>query len=377
MCWGREVAFESFFSNIWIIIRYGRRKEGRGGTCSSLDSETFSKNVSLFVSSRKKQISPLLASLRKKLQKSSRCLYVEKILPTSMLTDTFSKKSQIVFVSKTYLAPESFRSSIILHAYCNVLDWNNKKIFHQIQIVLIFYIVVSVRPSSHCSSALDLGASVEQPFDCLISRTVKPCSPGGGRWVGHWRTTWSTVCSSAPHSQAAEEAIPHLCKQEQKLPTPVRRRLKRTPAILGRVIPGVCAGVGDESVESRKVVQPLRVPLVIRPLRRTYVTVVWWNGELLCAGCKRVSRFKRPCIHTRWTGEADVQAPWLKMNCHLRLREKDGLGEAAMNPVKQSQQQAKSQHSATTRKSMQTKSSYGCRHTVNVGVKFKSAWTSV
>ena len=32
---------------------------------------------------------------------------------------------------------------------------------------------------------------------------------GGGRWIGHWRTTWSTVCS-APHSQAAEEAIPHL-----------------------------------------------------------------------------------------------------------------------------------------------------------------------
>ena len=38
------------------------------------------------------------------------------------------------------------------------------------------------------------------------SRTVMPCSPWGGRWIRHWRTTWSTVCSSAPHSQAAEEA---------------------------------------------------------------------------------------------------------------------------------------------------------------------------
>jgi len=31
----------------------------------------------------------------------------------------------------------------------------------------------------------------------------------GSRWIGRWRTTWSTVCSSAPHSQGAEGAIPH------------------------------------------------------------------------------------------------------------------------------------------------------------------------
>ena len=70
------------------------------------------------------------------------------------------------------------------------------------------------------------------------SRTIKPCSPWGGRWIGHWRTTQSTVCSSAPHSQAAEEAIFNLCKQERKRPTPVRRRFSRTHAVLGRVIPG-------------------------------------------------------------------------------------------------------------------------------------------
>ena len=70
------------------------------------------------------------------------------------------------------------------------------------------------------------------------SRTVRPCSPWGGRWIGHWRTTGSTVCSSAPHSQATEEAIPHLYKQERKRPTPVRRRLSWTQALPGRVIPG-------------------------------------------------------------------------------------------------------------------------------------------
>jgi len=70
------------------------------------------------------------------------------------------------------------------------------------------------------------------------SRTVRPCSPWRGRWIGHWRATWSTVCSSAPHSQAAEEVIPHLYKQGRKRPTPVRRRLSRTQALLARATPG-------------------------------------------------------------------------------------------------------------------------------------------
>jgi len=56
--------------------------------------------------------------------------------------------------------------------------------------------------------------------------------------------------SSAPHSQAAEEAIPHLYKQERKRPTPVRRRLSRTQALLGRVIPGVCVPVSGIKVRS-------------------------------------------------------------------------------------------------------------------------------
>jgi len=100
------------------------------------------------------------------------------------------------------------------------------------------------------------------------SRTVRPCSPRGGRWIGHWRTAWSTAYSSAPHSQAAEEAIPHLYNKERKRPTPV----------LGRITPGG-AGVGDENAESFGVVCPLRIPLVTRPFRRTYVVVVLCGGQ--------------------------------------------------------------------------------------------------
>ena len=60
----------------------------------------------------------------------------------------------------------------------------------------------------------------------------------------------------------------------------------------------VDAGVGDESAESRNVVQPLRFPLVIRPGRRTYViAAVRWIDELLCGGYKRVSRFVWDVVH--------------------------------------------------------------------------------
>ena len=128
----------------------------------------------------------------------------------------------------------------------------------------------------HCLAALDLRAGVEQPFNYSISspRTARPRSSWGGRWIGQ-RTTRSTVCSSAPHSQAAEEDIRHLCKQQRKSPTPMRRRLNSDPCCSWQDHSRrVDAGVGDERTDSRGVVQPLRIPSVIRPLRRTYAVVV-------------------------------------------------------------------------------------------------------
>jgi len=51
------------------------------------------------------------------------------------------------------------------------------------------------------------------------------------------------------------------------------------------VIPGgwVGAGVGDENAESCWVVRPLRIPLMIRPVHRTFVVVVREADEL-CGG---------------------------------------------------------------------------------------------
>ena len=60
---------------------------------------------------------------------------------------------------------------------------------------------------------------------------------------------------------------------------------------------------GDENAKSCGVVRPLRIPLMIRPLCRTFVVVVREADELLCGGYKWVSRFEAPCNNTRWMGE--------------------------------------------------------------------------
>jgi len=53
----------------------------------------------------------------------------------------------------------------------------------------------SASSSIHCLAALDLGASAEQPFHCLIIQNLKACGRWGGRWIRHWSTTRSSVYS--------------------------------------------------------------------------------------------------------------------------------------------------------------------------------------
>jgi len=96
---------------------------------------------------------------------------------------------------------------------------------------------------------LEVGAGVEQPFGCLIVQNLRPCSLWGIDGLDSGGRHGPTVCS-APHSQAAEEAILHLYKQERKRPKLVRRRLSGTKALLGRVIPGVCVPASGIEVRS-------------------------------------------------------------------------------------------------------------------------------
>ena len=104
------------------------------------------------------------------------------------------------------------------------------------------------------------------------------CCPWGGRKIGHSRATWSTVCSSAPHSQATEEAIPHLCKQEKKTSDTGAESIKPNPRCSGKGhsrMVGAC--VGDEGTESRSVVLPLSIPSVICPQLRISDFVIRWT----------------------------------------------------------------------------------------------------
>ena len=107
----------------------------------------------------------------------------------------------------------------------------------------------------------------------------EPCSPWEGQWIAHWKTTCWAVCSSAPNSQAAEEAMPHLCERE------VQWWLSRIHAVLGKAIPEgqvqmsgmkvmVGADVGDES---HSTLQTLRIPSVICPNRSTSAVDFRWT----------------------------------------------------------------------------------------------------
>ena len=143
----------------------------------------------------------------------------------------------------------------------------------------ILYAILSI----HCLDTLDLGAGVEQPFDYLIVQNRQAVQSMLGRLMD-WtvKDIMATVCSSfAPHSQTAEGAIPHLFSQQKKKRlTQVRRQLSRTQNVLGRVD----SGVGDKSTAFRNVLQPLRIPLVIRPVHRTYMLLSDWMMSCCAEG---------------------------------------------------------------------------------------------
>ena len=82
------------------------------------------------------------------------------------------------------------------------------------------------------------------------SKTVRPRASCGARCIRHAVSTWSAVCSEAPHSQFGERARPHLCMDEWNRPTPVRRRLSLTQAARGKPIPTGLAPVRGTKARS-------------------------------------------------------------------------------------------------------------------------------
>ena len=85
------------------------------------------------------------------------------------------------------------------------------------------------------------------------SKTVRPRAPCGARCIGHAVSTWSVVCSEAPHSQFSEGARPHLCMDEWNRPTPVCRQLSLTQAARSKPIPtglALVLGTKAQSLEA-------------------------------------------------------------------------------------------------------------------------------
>jgi len=128
--------------------------------------------------------------------------------------------------------------------------------------------------SNHCLAALDLGADVEQPFDCLVIQN-RQAMQSMGRSM-EWTLEDNMVdglffCSTltgrrgshTPFVQAGAETS-DTCAEAVK-PDPGSSWEGHSGS--------VAAGVGAENPESCGVVCPLRIPLVIRPVRRTYVVV--------------------------------------------------------------------------------------------------------
>ena len=98
----------------------------------------------------------------------------------------------------------------------------------------------------------DVGSVLLSQHRVSSSKTVRPRAPCGARCIRHAVSTWSAVCSEAPHSQFGEGARPHLCMDEWNRPTPVRRRLSLTQAARGKPIPTGLAPIRGTKARSLK-----------------------------------------------------------------------------------------------------------------------------
>ena len=198
---------------------------------------------------------------------------------------------------------------MLCHSYCYIVE---RHVFTNIMSSTLKYknfrFFFWASCSNHCLAALDLGIGRCWAAIWLSHRPDPSGHVVNGEVDGlDIRGQHGRRFVLLRHTQAAKEAVPHLYKQERKRPTLVWRRLSQTQALLGRAFRGVGASVGDENAESCGVVQPLHIPLVIHPLRRTYVVVARKTDEMLCSRYKWVSRFEALCVCTWWTGKHWVE----------------------------------------------------------------------
>ena len=130
--------------------------------------------------------------------------------------------------------------------------------------------------------------------------------------MGHIVSTWSAVCSEAPHSQFGEGARLHLCMDEWNRPTPVRRRLRR-----GKPID---TGPGHKSTGGSTFTTPRSIyDLSIRGRSQ-----VWQdcpregtNGRLVSHWPVSEDPFNRPSKYDRGKEQRRVSLPVAKLSCWM------------------------------------------------------------
>ena len=96
----------------------------------------------------------------------------------------------------------------------------------------------------HCLNQMLAVMSLSQ-HRVSSSKTVRPRAPCVARFIGHAVSTWSAVCSEAPHSQFGEGARPHLCMNEWNC-----NRLSLTQAARSKPIPTGLAPVSGTKPRS-------------------------------------------------------------------------------------------------------------------------------
>ena len=132
-------------------------------------------------------------------------------------SNRISIENCIEFLSFCFILSNRILSSVLLNRISILLFFYYPKLLHCLNQMLAVVLVSQDRVSS--------------------SKTVRPHAPCGARCIVHAISTWSAVCSEAPHSQFGEGARSHLFMDEWNRPTPVRRRLSLTQAACRNPIP--------------------------------------------------------------------------------------------------------------------------------------------
>ena len=101
----------------------------------------------------------------------------------------------------------------------------------------------------HCLNQM-LAVVLLSQHRVLSFKTVRPRAPCGAQYIGQAVSTWSAVCSEAPHLQFSEGVRPHLCMDKWNHPTLVRKQLSLTQAAWGKPIPTGLALVPGTKAQS-------------------------------------------------------------------------------------------------------------------------------